>query len=779
MDAIGWDAAQSGPSAPSITSFTPDTGVQGDKITSAANLTLGGTAAANSTVKVYEGTTLLGSVTTDSSGNWSVSLGSLGDGAHSFTSTATDASGNTSVVSSALIVTIDTTAPGAPAISGYTPDSGTVGDGITNATMLTLSGTAEANSTVKIYDGAAQVGVATANANGNWSTSTSTLAVGSHNLTAKATDAAGNTSVASSTLSITIDSTAPGAPTITSYSPDTGTPGDGITSANVLTLSGTAEANSTVKVYDGATLLGSVVANGSGSWSYTTATLASGSHGLTAKATDAAGNTSVASSTLSITIDSTAPGAPTITSYSPDTGTPGDGITSANVLTLSGTAEANSTVKVYDGATLLGSVAANGSGSWSYATTTLAIAVHSFTATDTDAAGNVSAVSSALPVTITAAPITAPTISSFSPDTGASGDGITSAHQLSLSGTAVANSTVQVYDGTALLGSVIAAASGTWSYTSGSLSEGAHTFTATATNSTGTSGFSAATNVTIDSTPPASPVATGLVENTTSSFTLSGTAEAGSSVSFYENSTLLGSTTAGASGAWSFTAGVLANAAHTIIEQATDAAGNVSAKSGLSLIGTDSQTMRGVLSDGNDSLVGSSGNDLLAGLGDNDTLTGGGGNDYINGGDGTDTAVWSGNHTDYLITYNNNTQAYTVFDKRAGSPDGTDTVINVESFSFADGSFVPSTLISSATTSRVSSQLSGTVIATDTFRFASSHGDSHYDADAASALHLRGGFNFSMYVAAEPAGYVHELGDFTRGTDAHIDSHYHHWHLSA
>ena len=120
-------------------------------------------------------------------------------------------------------------------------------------------------------------------------------------------------------------------------------------------MTGTAEANSTVKVFDGATLLGSAVANGSGAWSYTTAALANGAHSLTATATDAAGNTGVASTALSVTIDTTAPAAPSIASFSPDTGTVGDGITSANVLTLTGTAEANSTVKVFDGATLLGS----------------------------------------------------------------------------------------------------------------------------------------------------------------------------------------------------------------------------------------------------------------------------------------------------------------------------------------------------------------------------------------------------------------------------------------
>src|SRR5439155_12015908 len=122
----------------------------------------------------------------------------------------------------------------------------------------------------------------------------------------------------------------------------------------------------TVKVYDGATLLGSATANGSGAWGYTTATRTDGAHSLTATATDAAGNTGAASAALSVTVDTHVPTTPSITSFSPDTGTVGDGITNANVLTLAGAAEANSTVKVYDGATLLGSVTVNGSGAWSY-----------------------------------------------------------------------------------------------------------------------------------------------------------------------------------------------------------------------------------------------------------------------------------------------------------------------------------------------------------------------------------------------------------------------------
>ena len=157
--------------------------------------------------------------------------------------------------------------------------------------------------------------------------------------------------------------------------------GDHITNDNTLTLTGTAEANSTVKVFDGATLLGSAVANGSGAWSYTTAALANGAHSLTATATDAAGNTGVASSALSVTIDRTAPNAPVIVS---------DAIVNTNKVMLTGTAEANSKVTVFDGATLLGTATADGGGAWSYTTSPLSDGPHAFTATASDVAGNTS-----------------------------------------------------------------------------------------------------------------------------------------------------------------------------------------------------------------------------------------------------------------------------------------------------------------------------------------------------------------------------------------------------
>jgi hypothetical protein len=313
---------------------------------------------------VFDGVTLLGSAIASGTGAWSFTTAALANGAHSLTATATDAAGNTGVASAALSVTVDTSAPVAPSIASFSTDSGTVGDNITNDNTLTLTGTAVANTTVKVFDGVTLLGSVAVDGTGAWSYTTAALANGAHSLTATATDAAGNNSAASAALSVTVDTSAPVAPSIASFSTDSGTVGDNITNDNTLTLTGTAEANSTVKVFDGATLLGSAIANGAGAWSYTTAALANGAHSLTATATDAAGNTGVASAALSVTVDTSAPVAPSIASFSTDSGTVGDNITNDNTLTLTGTAEANSTVKVFDGVTLLGSAIADGTGAW-------------------------------------------------------------------------------------------------------------------------------------------------------------------------------------------------------------------------------------------------------------------------------------------------------------------------------------------------------------------------------------------------------------------------------
>ena len=92
-----------------------------------------------------------------------------------------------------------------------------------------------------------------------------------------------------------IDTTAPAAPVI---SADT-------VNGNLVTLTGTAQANSTVTVFDNSTQLGTATTSGSGAWTYTTGALASGSQSFTATATDGAGNVSPLSSALAVTLNTT------------------------------------------------------------------------------------------------------------------------------------------------------------------------------------------------------------------------------------------------------------------------------------------------------------------------------------------------------------------------------------------------------------------------------------------------------------------------------------------
>lgn len=407
----------SAPSTPDLATASDSGTSSTDNLTNVNTPTFTGTAEANSTVQLFRGgVTSLGTTTANGSGNWSFTVGSaLADGTYSITAKAIDAATNTSVASGALSITIDTTVA-APVFVAITNDTGASStDQITSDPTLILSGTAEANSSVAVtLVGTGSIGSATANGSGAWSFdyTATTLSAGDHIFRAVATDPAGNVSTASTDFLVTVDTASPGQVTITTISTDTGASStDGITNDQTLTISGTADANTTVTVNrTGVGALGTATANGSGAWTfnYTGTTLPEGSYIFTATSVDLAGNTGAASAAFPVTIDITAPAAPAITAITTDTGTSAtDQITSDATLILTGTAEANATVTVTrSGTGVIGTATANGSGAWSfdYTATTLPVGSHIFTATATDVAGNVSLASGNFTVTVQAAP---------------------------------------------------------------------------------------------------------------------------------------------------------------------------------------------------------------------------------------------------------------------------------------------------------------------------------------------------------------------------------------
>ena len=119
---------------------------------------------------------------------------------------ATDNLGNVGSAASSNGVTVETPSP---VITGYSVDSGVVGDGITNDNTPTLAGTAEISSTIQILDGLNPIGTITTDLVGSWQYTMSVLSDGLHHFTATATDAGGHTSPPSAALDVTIDTASP------------------------------------------------------------------------------------------------------------------------------------------------------------------------------------------------------------------------------------------------------------------------------------------------------------------------------------------------------------------------------------------------------------------------------------------------------------------------------------------------------------------------------------------------------------------------------------------
>ena len=599
------------PGAPVIVSVTDDvepvTGAVADNGSSNDNtLTVAGTAAAGSTVTLYDtdGTTVLGTGVA-TGGAFSITTSVLDEGAHALTARASDAAGNQGAASAAFQVTI--VGLTGPAGAGDRQrdrrrgagDRPVANNGRSNDTTLTIAGTAEAGSTVTLYDtdGTTVVGTGVATG-GAFSITTSVLGEGVHALTARATDAAGNQGASSTAFHVTIDTSAPGAPAITAIAGDSGTAGDHVTNDQTLTLSGTAEAGDTVEVFRDGVSIGTTVADVGGDWSLADANLlADGTYQFTARATDGAGNQGAASAAFQVTIDTTAPGAPTfgsvIDNVAPVTGLVADnGTTNDTTLTIDGTAELGSTVTVYDtdGTTVVGTGVATG-GAGPITTSALSEGAHTLTLRATDAAGNQGAASTAFHVTIDTLAPGAPVIGSVTdnvePVTGAVADnGSSNDNTLTVAGTAAAGSTVTLYDtdGTTVLGTGVATG-GAFSITTSVLDEGAHALTARASDAAGNQGAaSAAFQVTIDTTAPLAPVigsvtddvapVTGAVANNGRSndttLTVAGTAEAGSTVTLYDtDGTTVVGTGVATGGAFSITTSVLGEGAHALTARAT------------------------------------------------------------------------------------------------------------------------------------------------------------------------------------------------------------------
>ncbi|MEN9867516.1 MAG: hypothetical protein RL748_3106 [Pseudomonadota bacterium] len=583
------------PSTPNLLASSDSGRSSTDNITKIVTPSFSGTAAAGNLIYLYDGEAFVGKAIANSKGAWSITSSALGEGVHLLSATATDSLNNVSLPSATLSVTIDTKAPVAPGIPNLnaSSDSGSSNtDNITSVSTPTFSGTTEARARIDLFDSTtnALLGSTVANSKGVWSISSSTLMDGKHAVNAVATDVAGNSSAFSAPLVVTIDTSAPAAPMVDLLaSADSGIANsDNITNVTTPIFSGITEAGATVSLYaDGiASPVATAVANSKGEWLATTK-LAEGLHSLTAKATDLAGNVSAISAPLQVTIDTSAPlapGAPDLLDASDNGSSNTDNVTSVLTPAFSGKAEAGATVSLLDDVShlVLGKGIANSLGVWNITSSTLAQGKYSLSTTAMDLAGNISAASTPLIVTIEtiapAAPST-PDLIALSDSGRSNSDNLTNAAMPTFSGTAQAGVTVTLYDGsgnTNVVGKAIASNSGAWSI-SGKLGEGAHALHATATDPMNhVSSNSGDLIVTIDTTAPRVSINVPPLTNDNTP-TLSGTAEVGGGeIQLWnaQNKTVFANTSVDSLGNWSYTLPTTADGTYSVYATQSDAAGN-------------------------------------------------------------------------------------------------------------------------------------------------------------------------------------------------------------
>jgi hypothetical protein len=238
-----------------------------------------------------------------------------------------------------------------------------------------VKGRGDANNAVTLKEGGAVLGTAMTDSTGSWSFGP-TLVQGVHTLTATQTDLAGNSG--SATLSFTLDKTV----TMVLLSDSGSSATDEIT-ANPA-VQGIGQANTAVTVKEGGATLGTAMTNSAGKWSFGPSGLANGTHTLTATQTDLTGNTETA--TLSFILDKMPPGVSM--ALISDTGSSSiDKITSNPA--VGGIGEANTVVTIKEGGATLGTTMVDSTGAWSFTPAGLADGAHTFTAIDTDLAGNI------------------------------------------------------------------------------------------------------------------------------------------------------------------------------------------------------------------------------------------------------------------------------------------------------------------------------------------------------------------------------------------------------
>ena len=413
------------PSTPDLISASDTGSSNTDNITNLSYPDISVVCQSNYLVKLYMGGVQIGNGVTCSAGVAGFGLFSfvtpLSEGSNTFT--ATQNNNGETAQSGVLTVTFDTAppdAPGTPDMTAGTDSGSSSSDNNTSDITPDFTVSCGNGESVLILVDGVESGTSPTCSGDTATVTTGILGEGTYSISSKQIDTAGNESSSLSSISVTIDTSAPSNPTVAPdlyFSSDLGTfSSDDLTSDTTPSFTGTCDAYSVTLFSDGVSV-GTAVCSG-GNYNVTSSVLSEGSHNMTIVAIDAVGNQSAGSSpALTITIDTTAPTTSGASNMTPDTDSgisSNDDITSNTTPTFTGVCASGSTVQLYDDGVSSGSSAVCSSLAFSLTTGTLATGSNSITFKETDIAGNVSSASTPLSITIDN---TAPVISSIASST--------------------------------------------------------------------------------------------------------------------------------------------------------------------------------------------------------------------------------------------------------------------------------------------------------------------------------------------------------------------------
>ncbi len=523
QDATGNPSAPLQVTAPDLTAPVQP----GNLLLNPAGTSMTGTAEAGSTITVRgPDNSLVGTVVVGGNGEFTVAINPAQNNGQLLTVVSTDAAGNASIPAS--YQTNDTSPPAV--VTNLAIDN----------TYSSLTGRGEANATVTVRIGGPTgtvIGTGLVDAAGNFQINLSPTPGSAALLSVSQSDGT-NTS---------------GAVTYTTpLVPPPEPPTNAILGSDGLTLTGTAAAGASIRVYDAAgNLIGSGSANiGTGSFSITlNAAQLNGQH-ISVTAVSLLGGES--QPVFLQAADITPPANPVVTSLS------------ANGLVLTGTGEAGATVTVRDASNnVLGTALVNGGGVFTVNLNAAQLNGQVLGVSQTDAAGNASGSTS-----YTAVDVQPPAVPT---NVAINGTGTV------LTGNGEAGATVTVQGPNGQVGTGVVQANGTFSITLTSPQNDGQLLVVRQTDAAGN--LSASTSLTApDTTPPAAPVAVINANGTL----VSGSGQVGSTVTVRNNAgTVLGTATVGTNGLF-----VVSLAAAQIDNQAlsvtlTDSAGNVSTGTAL------------------------------------------------------------------------------------------------------------------------------------------------------------------------------------------------------